>query len=88
MGYPMKECESPFGGTTFREMTVTEYLMQLEFYRNYIKNHKNDSSRRVQDYISYLERWFGDGLCDGVESYEQRFRLHKLPMTANSYMFE
>ena len=41
MHYPKIEVESPFGGTTWREMTEEEYSNQLDWYRNYMmKNQK------------------------------------------------
>ena len=44
MHYPKIEVESPFGGTTWREMTEEEYSNQLDWYRNYMMKNQNASA--------------------------------------------
>ena len=85
MHYPKIEVESPFGGTTWREMTEEEYSNELDWYRNYITKNQNASSRRIQEYVSYLKRWFGPVACDGWQDFASRFAMHKLPMPINVY---
>ena len=85
MHYPKVEVESPFGGTTWREMTEEEYIKQLAWYRNYMMENQDASSRRTQEYVSYLQRWFGPGDCDGWQDFTSRFALHQLPMSMNIY---
>lgn len=86
MSYPMKEICNPFtGAVNYREMTSEEYLHQLDWYREYIERDDGTSSRHVQEYVDYLKRWFSDQRCDGLDNYETRFRMHKLPMSYNIY---
>lgn len=85
MNYPMKEINDPFIGPIYREMTPAEYDEQLEHYREYIKNNEKHPSRRIQEYLSYLKRWFGDGSCDGLMNFQTRYNCHVLPMAYNIY---
>ena len=85
MHYPKIEVESPFGGTTWREMTEEEYSNELDWYRNYITKNQNASSRRIQEYVSYLKRWFGPVDCDSWQDFTSRFAMHQLPMPMNVY---
>ena len=85
MHYPKIEVESPFGGTTWREMTEEEYSNQLDWYRNYITKNQNSSSCSIQEYVSYLKRWFGPVDCDGWQDFTSRFAMHQLPMPMNIY---
>lgn len=85
MHYPKIEVESPFGGTTWREMTEEEYSNQLDWYRNYMMKNQNASSRRTREYVSYLQRWFGPVDCDGWQDFTSRFAMHQLPMPMNVY---
>lgn len=85
MHYPKIEVESPFGGTTWREMTEEEYSNELDWYRTYITKNQNASSRRIQEYVSYLKRWFGPVTCDGWQDFTSRFAMHQLPMPINVY---
>lgn len=87
MSYPMKDIYTPFG-CTYREMTPQEYEEALEFYRSSIERHLSSTGRLEREYGKYLERWFSDKPCDGIVSYEMRYRFHRLPMAANTYMFE
>lgn len=87
MKYPMIESTSPFGGVTYREMLPEEYEERLNFYRNYFVHYSNDPSRRSQEYVSYLRRWFGNESCDGWPNFETRYAMHQLPMSANEFMF-
>lgn len=85
MHYPKIEVESPFGGTTWREMTEEEYSNQLDWYRNYMMKNQNAFSRRTQEYVSYLRRWFGLVDCDGWQDFTSRSAMHQLPMPMNVY---
>ena len=85
MHYPKIEVESPFGGTIWREMTEDEYSYQLDGYRNYITKNQNASSSSIQEYVSYLKRWFGPVDCDGWQDFTSRFAMHQLPMPMNIY---
>lgn len=85
MHYPKIEVESPFGGTTWREMTEEEYTNQLDWYCNYMMKNQNASSRRIQEYVSYLRRWFGSVDCDGWQDFTSRSAMHQLPMPMNVY---
>lgn len=85
MKYPMIEIDDPFIGTIYREMTPPEYDEQIQWYRDYAKNHANDKARRTREYVSYLNRWFGSGFCDGLSDVNIRLKLHKLPMAYNIY---
>lgn len=87
MSYPMREISTPFG-TTYREMTPEEYEVALNFYRSSIAGCLSSTGRLRQEYGRYLERWFSDEPCDGMANYEMRYRFHRLPMSANTYMFE
>lgn len=87
MGYPLKSTIDFFGREQYVEMTPDEYLEQLAFYREKKEELKNSMSRRHREYQSYLERWFGDGKCDGFCDYETRVMLHQLPMSENVYLF-
>lgn len=85
MHYPKIEVESPFGGTTWREMTEEEYSNQLDWYRNYMMKNQDASSCRTQEYVSYLRRWFGPVDCDGWQDFTSRSAMHQLPMPMNVY---
>lgn len=85
MHYPKIEVESPFGETTWREMTEEEYSNELDWYRNYMMKNQNASSRRTREYVSYLQRWFGPVDCDGWQDFTSRFAMHQLPMPINVY---
>lgn len=88
--YPMKEVSCCFGNSSpyYREMTPEEYEKELRFYRLQAENYLVSSSRLGREYGEYLKRWFSDESCDGYANYEMRYHLHKLPQTANGYMFE
>ena len=66
-------------------MTHEEYERKLQWYRDYIVRNENDKSRRGQEYLSYLKRWFGDGRCDGIANYQERYKRKTLPMPYNIY---
>lgn len=83
--YPIKEYLTWYGTTGYREMTPEEYEDQLQWYRDYIKREETNMVRRVQEYVQYLKRWFGDGKCDNFESFEVRYTKRKLPMAYNIY---
>jgi len=87
MSYPMKEISTPFGAS-YREMTPQEYERTLGHYHSLIEFYTSSSGRLQREYGEYLKRWFSDKPCDGMESYEMRYRSHILPMAANTYMFE
>lgn len=87
MSYPMKEINTPFG-TSYKEMTPQEYEKSLDFYRSQIEIYSSREGRLNHEYGNYLKRWFSDKPCDGMKSYEMRYRFHRLPMAANTYMFE
>lgn len=87
MNYPMKEVRSSFGGTTYEEMTPEEYEEELDFFRFLLERLSNNSTRREQEYASYLRRWFSDEKCDGWDSFEFRHQMHKLPMSFNVYFW-
>lgn len=90
MSYPMKEIECDFSNSPplYREMTPAEYEKELNFYRHLAEAYSLSSSRRLREYGDYLNRWFSNESCDGYANYEMRYRLHKLPQTANGFMFE
>jgi len=90
MSYPMKEVRVDFGNSSpvYREMTPQEYEKSLNFYRMQMEAYSLSSARLSCEYGSYLKRWFSDGECDGLENYEMRYRLHKLPMAFNTYCYE
>ena len=46
---------------------------------------QNASSHRTQEYVSYLQRWFGPVDCDGWQDFTSRFAMHQLPMPMNIY---
>lgn len=87
MNYPEKLVCDPFVGEYYREMTPQEYEDQIQWYKDYIKKHEGDTSRRMEDYISYLKTWFSDNSCDGFPNFQQRYTLHKLPMPMNIYLY-
>lgn len=90
MGYPMKEVRVDFGNSfpVYREMTPEEYEKELNFYRLQAEAYSLSSGRLAREYGTYLKCWFSDERCDGYANYEMRYHLHKLPQTANGYMFE
>lgn len=90
MSYPIKEVYDVFRNSSpiYQEMTPEEYEEKLNFYRLQAETYSVSSGRLAREYGSYLKRWFGDGECDGYANYEMRYRLHKLPQTANGYMYE
>lgn len=61
------------------------YELTLEAYRKLMENYSHSSYRREQEYADYLYRWFSDGFCDGITSYEQRKLNHLIPMSYNVY---
>ena len=83
--YPMKEVASPFGGTTYREMTPDEYTQQLAWFETAMYRYLDSKYRREREYGSYLWRWFGDGQCDGSPDIFHRLDNHLLPMPYNIY---
>ena len=87
MKYPMKEVMSPFGGTTYEEMTHQEYEERLNWFKDYMETHQNETSKSMQGYVSYLRQWFSDSSCDGLPDYKTRYMFHKLPMSSNVYLF-
>lgn len=87
MSYPMIEISTPFG-CTYREMTPEEYERTLGHYHSLIEHYASSTGRLEREYGRYLKRWFSSEPCDGMESYEMRYRFHRLPMAANTYMFE
>lgn len=90
MSYPMKEVYDVFRNSspTYREMIPQEYEKELNFYRKQAETCILSSARRVYEYGQYLKCWFSEEPCDGMEGFTMRYRLHKLPMSANTYMFE
>lgn len=59
---------------------MKNYEDSLNWYRNYIITHRNDTARRVREYVSYLERWFSNDIkCDGMY-FNQKYALKQLPM--------
>lgn len=85
--YPMKEVRSPFGGSSYIEMTALEYEYELDFYRLQLVRYGKGVTRRELEYANYLRRWFGDERCDGWDNFERRHRMHKLPMPFNVYFW-
>lgn len=90
MSYPMKEVRCDFGNSTpvYREMTPEEYEKELNFYRMQAEAYSISHIRLEREYGHYLQRWFSDSPCEGYENFEMRYRMHRLPQTANGYMFE
>ena len=87
MSYPMKEISTP-RGCIYKEMTPQEYEKALGHYYSSIEYYISSAGRLEREYGEYLKRWFSDVPCDGMESYDMRYYLHRLPMAANTYMFE
>lgn len=87
MKYPEKLVFDPILGERYREMTPQEYEDQIQWYKDYLKKHKDDKSRRVADYVSYLGRWFSNSSCDGLPNFKARHTLHTLPMPMNIYLY-
>ena len=87
MSYPMIEINTPLG-VCYREMMPHEYERALGHYHSLIEYYTSSTGRLEREYGEYLKRWFSDVPCDGMESYEMRYRFHTLPMAANTYMFE
>ena len=67
---------------------MDEYERKLDWYRKYIKDHENDTTRREREYCSYLKRWFSDGRCDGAPNFEMRHLWKRTPMSYNQYFIE
>ena len=58
---------------------------EIAWYRTYIEREKDSKSRRVREYISYLERWFDpNSVCDGA-TYENRMAWKRTPMSYTQY---
>lgn len=86
MKYPMKEVRDIWsGGTIYREMTPSEYQESIEWFRDCAERYRDEKPRRYQEYVAYLDRWFGNGKCDGWNSFEERYARHELPMSMNVY---
>lgn len=66
-------------------MDKESHELVLQFYREYIKRHENESARRVREYVDYLKRWFNPEVerCDGA-SYDCRIKYQE-PMSYNVY---
>lgn len=86
--YPMIEIASPFGGFTYRPMTPDEYEEKIAFFHSFIQKNENDNSRRMKEYIAYLQCWFSDKVCDGISDFQTRYKFHVLPMSMNTYLYE
>ena len=64
---------------------MNDYERSLDWYRNYIDTHRDSSTRRIREYVSYLIRWFSDDVkCDGMY-FSQKYVLKQLPMPYNIY---
>lgn len=87
MKYPMISYPNPFdySQTIYREMTPAEYDEQIQWFKDYIKSNEYNHTRRDQEYVDYLKRWFGDGPYDGLPNFKARHNLHQLPMSYNIY---
>lgn len=85
MSYPMIEKMNFWGEMEYREMTADEYEEKLDWFRDYIKRNENNACRRIEEYVSYLRRWFSDSRCDGFNSFSTRYMLHQIPMSYNVY---
>lgn len=85
MKYPIELRYDPFLGEVEREMTPQEYEDKIQWFRDFIKRNENDTSRRGQEYVSYLRRWFSDKRCDGVLDFKTRYAWRTLPMSMNVY---
>lgn len=85
MKYPVELRWDPILGERMHELTPAEYDQRIQWYRDYIKIHENDTTRRNQEYVDYLRRWFGEGCCDGLPNFKVRHTLHQLPMPMNVY---
>lgn len=78
MKFPM--IETQYG---YREMTEEEYETTLAWYKKKLGG--TPTSRRDKEYLSYLTCWFSDKRCDGLDSYNMRYNLRRLPMSLNVY---
>ncbi len=85
MRYPTEIIYDPILGEVEREMSAATYDKRIQWFKEYIKSHENDKARRVQEYVGYLRRWFGEGQCDGLPNFKARHTLHQLPMSYNIY---
>lgn len=88
MKYPIEEVYDVFLGTVYREMSPETYDKKIQWFKDYIKKNDRDPSRRVQEYVDYLRRWFSNSPCDGLPNFKVRHNLHKLPMSFNTYTYE
>ena len=61
------------------------YEEELQWYRDYIEREKNSPYRRVQEYVSYLNCWFSENVCDGAP-FSLKYKWKRLPMSYNVYM--
>ncbi len=61
------------------------YEEELQWYRDYIEREKNSPYRRVQEYVSYLNYWFSENVCDGAP-FSLKYKWKRLPMSYNVYM--
>ena len=61
------------------------YEEELQWYRDYIEREKNSPYRRVQEYVSYLNCWFSENVCDGAP-FSLKYKWKRLPMSYNIYM--
>ena len=64
------------------------YESELEWFRKYMNDNYNSTSRRIREYCDYLNRWFSEDRCDGAPNYETRHRWKYVPMSYNQYMLE
>jgi hypothetical protein len=62
-----------------------DYLEKLAWYRKYIENHQDETSRRGKEYVSYLEAWFDDTKVVDGANYSMKVRWQQLPMSYNQY---
>lgn len=87
MKYPLVFKHDFFRGDYYEEMTPEEYEESIERFRNRMTELEAEQPTGASDraYLGYLKTWFGNGSCDGWESYEVRYRFHKLPMSQTNY---
>ena len=87
-GYPMIERFDPWTcGTVWEPMSPEQYERRIQWYKDYIITNETAGgmSRRTQEYVDYLKRWFSDGPCDGRPNFATRYEYHELPMAFNIY---
>lgn len=86
MSYPKKEIVTDWGTLMFVEMTPEEYEQKLISFKGLIKEFLCSTNRRDREYGEYLKNWFSEAIVDGAP-FSLKYKLHRLPMTFNQYIW-